>query len=63
MDDFGKSDGLPVPPTCLVTVCATPEPGTSSILAYSIPVKGVVSNVEEIVISRLLEPFTSPTQG
>ena len=64
MDDFGKSDGLPDPPTCLITVFATPEPGTSSrSLAYSIPVKGVVSTVEKIVISRLLDPFTSPMPG
>ena len=63
MDDFGKSDGLPDPPTCLVTVFATPEPDTSSSLGYSIPVEGVVSNVEEIVISRFLEPLTSPTPG
>ena len=64
MDDFGKSDGLPDPPTCLVTVFATPEPGTSSSLGYSIPIKGVVSSIEKVVVSRFLEPVTSPsTQG
>ena len=59
MDLFGKSDGLPDPPTCLITVTATPGPNTRSTINYGIPVEGVVSDTESIYIIRTLESSSS----
>ena len=55
MDEFGKSDRVRDPPTCLVTVYATIGPNTTPHLSYCVPVEGVVSNMKEIFINRLLE--------
>ena len=55
MDEFGKSDRVRDPPTCLVTVYATIGPNTTPHLSYCVPVEGVVSNMNEIFINRLLE--------
>ena len=55
MDEFGKSDRVRDPPTCLVTVYATIGPNTTSHLSYCVPIEGVVSNMNEIFINRLLE--------
>ena len=59
MDDFGKSDGLPDPPTCLVTVFATVGPKTTPYLSYSVPIRGVVTKTKEIFVNRLLDPSAS----
>ena len=64
MDEFGKSDRVRDPPTCLVTVYATIGPNTTPHLSYCVPVEGVVSNMNEIFINRLLEqprPFSRYT--
>ena len=58
MDGFGKTDGLPIPPCCLITVFATSSPDTSSYLSYCIPIKGIAADTKEIFINRLLKPFT-----
>ena len=55
MDEFGKSDRVRDPPTCLVTVYATIGPNTTPHLSYCVPIEGVVSNMNEIFINRLLE--------
>ena len=62
MDLFGSSDGIPAPPTCMITVSATPGPDTESIIKYCIPIKGVVSNTQEIFIIRSLES-NMPSSG
>ena len=59
MDDFGKSDGLPDPSTCLVTVYATVGSNTAPHLNYSVPIRGVVTKTKEIFLNRLLDPFAS----
>ena len=63
MDDFGKSDGLPDPPTCLVTVYATVGSNTALHLNYSVPIRGVVSKTEEIFVNRLLDPSASSSSS
>ena len=63
MDLFGKSDGLPDPPTCLITVFATPGPNTRLSVNYCVPVKGVVSDTEQIYIIRMLESFSNTPTG
>ena len=63
MDDFGKSDGLPDPPTCLVTVFATVGPKTTPYLSYSVPIRGVVTKTKEIFVNRLLDPSSSASQS
>ena len=63
MDDFGKSDGLPNPPTCLVTVYATVGPNTALHLNYSVPIRGVVTKIKEIFVTRLLDPSASSSQS
>ena len=65
MDDFGKSDGLPNPPTCLVTVYATVGPNTAPHLNYSVPIKGVVTKTKEIFVTRLFDPsaYASSSQS
>ncbi len=55
MDLFDSSDGIPDPPTCMITILATPGPNTQSSLKYSIPIKGVVFVTEQICIIRSLE--------
>ena len=63
MDDFGKSDGLPDPPTCLVTVFATVDPKTTPYLSYSVPIEGVVTKTKEIFVNRLYDPSFSSSQS
>ena len=57
MDAFGRSDsdGLPDPPSCLVSVYADNEQKAAKLLSYAVPLKGVVSLEEEIFITRFLE--------
>ena len=57
MDTFGRSDsdGLPDPPSCLVSVYADNEQKAAKLLSYAVPLKGVVSLTEEIFITRFLE--------
>ena len=57
MDTFGRSDsdGLPDPPSCLVSVYADNEQKAAKRLSYAVPLKGVVSLEEEIFITRFLE--------
>ena len=57
MDMFGRSDsdGLPDPPSCLVSVYADNEQKAAKLLSYAVPLKGVVSLTEEIFINRFLE--------
>ena len=63
MDLFGKSDGLPVPPTCMITVFATPGTDTQSSINYCIPIKGVVCNTKQIAIIRMLESSSNISTG
>ena len=63
MDDFGKSDGLPDPPTCPVTVYATVGPNTAPHLSYSVPIRGVVTKTKEIFVNRLLDPSASASSS
>ena len=63
MDDFGKSDGLPDPPTCLVTVYATVGSNIAPHLNYSVPIKGVVTKTKEIFVNRLYDPSSSSSQS
>ena len=57
MDAFGRSDsdGLPDPPSCLVSVYADNEQKAAKLLSYAVPIRGVVSLTEEIFINRFLE--------
>ena len=57
MDAFGRSDsdGLPDPPSCLVSVYADNEQKAAKLLSYAVPLSGVVSLTEEIFINRFLE--------
>ena len=57
MDTFGRSDsdGIPDPPSCLVSVYADNEQKAAKLLSYAVPLKGVVSLIEEIFINRFLE--------
>ena len=57
MDAFGRSDsnGLPDPPSCLVSVYAKDQHKADELLSYAVPLKGVVSLEEEIFITRFLE--------
>ena len=57
MDKFGRSDsnGIPDPPSCLVSVYADNEQKAAKLLSYAVPLKGVVSLTEEIFINRFLE--------
>ena len=57
MDMFGRSDsdGIPDPPSCLVSVYADNEQKAAKLLSYAVPLKGVVSLEEEIFITRFLE--------
>ena len=57
MDAFGRSDsdGIPDPPSCLVSVYADNEQKAAKLLSYAVPLKGVVSLTEEIYITRFLE--------
>ena len=57
MDKFGRSDsdGLPDPPSCLVSVYAKDQHKADEHLSYAVPLKGVVSLEEEIFITRFLE--------
>ena len=55
MDEFGKSDQVHGPPTCLVTVYATIGPNTTPHLSYCVPISGVISNMNEIFIDRIFE--------
>ena len=57
MDAFGRSDsdGLPDPPSCLVSVYAKNQHKADELLSYAVPLKGVVSLEEEIFITRFLE--------
>ena len=57
MDTFGRSDsdGIPDPPSCLVSVYADNEQKAAKLLSYAVPLKGVVSLTEEIFINRFLE--------
>ena len=57
MDKFGRSDsdGLPDPPSCLVSVYAKDQHKADELLSYAVPLKGVVSLTEEIFINRFLE--------
>ena len=61
MDLFGSSDGIPDPPTCMITVSATPGPDTESIISYCIPINGVVSDTHDIFIIRSLESNIPPS--
>ncbi len=63
MDLFGTSDGTPDPPTCMITVLATPGTNTQSSLKYSIPIMGVVSDTEQICIVRSLESSSIVPSG
>ncbi len=63
MDLFGSSDGIPDPPTCMITILATPGTKTQSSLNYCIPIKGVVSVTEQICIIRLLESSSIVPSG
>ena len=54
MDKFGRSDGVPELPSCLVTVYANSEQITEE-LRYAVPIEGVISKVNEIFITRSLE--------
>ena len=63
MDDFGESDGLPDPPTCLVTVFATVGPKTTPYLSYSVPIRGVVTKTKAIFVNRLLDPSASSSSS
>ena len=57
MNMFGRSDsdGLPDPPSCLVSVYAKDQHKADELLSYAVPLKGVVSLAEEIFITRFLE--------
>ena len=57
MDKFGRSDsdGLPDPPSCLVSVYAKDQHKADELLSYAVPLKGVVSLTEEMFITRFLE--------
>ena len=57
MNMFGRSDsdGIPDPPSCLVSVYADNEQNAAKLLSYAVPLKGVVSLEEEIFITRFLE--------
>ena len=57
MDAFGRSDsdGIPDPPSCLVSVYADNEQKAAKLLSYAVPLSGVVSLTEEIFINRFLE--------
>ena len=56
MDKFGRSDGVPELPSCLVTVYANSEQITDhEDLRYAVPIEGVISKVNEIFITRSLE--------
>ena len=57
MDKFGRSDsdGIPDPPSCLVSVYAKDEHKADELLSYAVPLKGVVSPAEELFITRFLE--------
>ena len=57
MNAFGRSDsdGLPDPPSCLVSVYADNEQKATKLLSYAVPIRGVVSLTEEIFITRFLE--------
>ena len=57
MDEFGRndSDGLPDPPSCLVSVYAKDQHKADELLSYAVPLMGVVSPIEEIFITRFLE--------
>ena len=57
MDAFGRSDsnGLPDPPSCLVSVYAKDEHKADELLSYAVPLKGVVSLTKEIFVTRFLE--------
>ena len=55
MERFGRTEGHPVPPSCLVTVCALSGPKTEEYFTYEVPIVGVVSRTKEIAIIRFLE--------
>ena len=56
MNTFGRSDsdGLPDPPSCLVSIYAKDQYKADELLSYAVPFKGVVSLAEEIFITRFL---------
>ena len=54
MDKFGRSDGVPEFPSCLVTVYANSKQITEE-LRYAVPIEGVIGKVNEIFITRSLE--------
>ena len=55
MEKFGSSDGVPIPPDCLVTVCATSGSNTEECLNFEVPLVGVVSLTKVICIIRMLQ--------
>ncbi len=59
IDLFSSSDGIPVLPSCMISVSATLSPETRS-LRYCIPIKGVISDTKQINIFRPLEPTVQP---
>ena len=61
---FGRTEGYPVPPSCLVTVCALSGPNTEEYFKYEVPIVGVVSHTKEIAIIRFLKTLaTTNTLG
>ena len=55
-DSFGSH--CPIPPYCLVTICANLTQDTEEDLWYAVPLKGIDSDIE-IFINRSLEIETN----
>ena len=55
MNRFGRSDGVPELPSCLVTVYYANNEQITEDLRYAVPIEGVISKVKEIFITRSLK--------
>ena len=56
-DLFGSQE-LPVPPSCLITVWGKEADDTEELLSYSVGLKGIDSDPNEICVTRFLETTT-----